>query len=105
MTMSNNTLLQLVKKQVEKQGEKPALIEAEGRKISYRGLDDYAGRIAEKMRQSNVRKNDTVALVLPSGSTSSAENCTWSWAASCLTTTMPAGCFPDSSRTARCRCC
>lgn len=67
MTMSNNTLLQLVKKQVEKQGEKPALIEAEGRRISYRGLDDYAGRIAEKMRQSNVRKNDTVALVLPNG--------------------------------------
>ena len=63
--MSNHTLLQLFRKQVEKQGEKPALIDAEGRKMSYRELDEYAGRIAEKMRLLHVRQNDTVALVLP----------------------------------------
>ena len=64
--MSNHTLLQQFKKQVERQGEKPAVIEP-GRKISYSELDMYAGRIAEKMRLSGVRQNDTVALVLPAG--------------------------------------
>ena len=64
--MSNHTLLQQFKKQVERQGEKPAVIEP-GRKISYSELDMYAGRIAEKMRLSGVKQNDTVALVLPAG--------------------------------------
>ena len=65
--MSHCTLLQRFKKQVEKQGDKPAVIEPEGRKISYSELDRYAGRIAEKMRLCDVRQNDTVALVLPAG--------------------------------------
>ena len=67
MTMSNHTLLQRFKKQVEKLGEKTALIEPEGRKISYSELNEYAGRIAEKMRLSDVKQNDTVAIVLPNG--------------------------------------
>ncbi len=65
--MSEHTLLDQFKLQVQKQGEKTALIEPDKGQLSYIELDEYAGQIAEKMRLLGVRKKDTVALVLPNG--------------------------------------
>ncbi len=65
--MKNDTFLQLFKKQVEKQGSKTAIIDSERGQLSYIELDEYSSRIAEKMRLSGLKRNDTAALVMPNG--------------------------------------
>ena len=63
--MTNVTFLELFKKQVSDQKDKIAIIDSERGQLSYAELDEYAGKIAEKMQISGVAKNDTVALVMP----------------------------------------
>ena len=66
--MADKTYLGLFEAQVKERGGKIALSDpVEGRSLTYAELDDYAGRVAAKMRDTGVRRGSTVALVLPNG--------------------------------------
>ena len=64
--INGNTFLELFKSQVSARGNKPALNDpTAGRQMTYAELDEYAGRVAAKMRENGVVHGDSVALVMP----------------------------------------
>ena len=64
--INGNTFLELFKIQVSARGNKPALNDpTAGRQMTYAELDEYAGRVAAKMRENGVAHGDNVALVMP----------------------------------------
>ena len=64
--INGNTFLELFKIQVSARGNKPALNDpTAGRQMTYAELDEYAGRVAAKMRENGVAHGDIVALVMP----------------------------------------
>ena len=66
--MAEKTYLGLFETQVRERAGKIALSDpAVGRSLTYGELDDYAGRVAAKMRDAGVQRGSTVALVLPNG--------------------------------------
>ena len=66
--MADKTYLDLFETQVKERGGKVALSDpVEDRSLTFAELDDYAGRVAAKMRDAGVQRGSTVALVLPNG--------------------------------------